>query len=229
MRIAGFVRNSFVDYPGKIAAVLFLPGCNWDCFFCHNRDLIAGVGPTVEEEEVWAHLERRRGLLDGVVVTGGEPTLHAGLPDLLRRIRSLGLLCKLDTNGSRPEVVEALLAEGLLDYVALDIKTLPGEYRSICGPAAEPDAVWRTLSLLRSSGVAFECRTTFLPQLTVEDIAELAALLAPVPRWALQAYRQPERYRPEDRLRVEAAAHPPEEMRRAAEAARGCAGEVTLR
>lgn len=230
MRIAGFVKNSFVDYPGKIAAVLFLAGCNWDCFFCHNRGLIEQVQTSaIDEAEVWPFLERRKGLLDGIVITGGEPTLQRDLPELLGRCRALGLKCKLDTNGSHPEVVAELLSAGLLDYVALDIKTRAEDYRETCGPMADPSAVWATLRLLRGAGVEFECRTTFLPQLTVTDVGAIAAAIAPVPRYALQAYRVPDRYKPTDRFRVQAAGHSNEDLRRAADAARVCGGEVVLR
>jgi pyruvate formate lyase activating enzyme len=102
MKIAGFTKNSFVDYPGRISSVVFFAGCNYDCFFCHNRSIIGADAAAIEEDPVWEFLSRRRGLLDAVVLTGGEPTLQAGLQEFLARVKRLGYLCKLDTNGSRP-------------------------------------------------------------------------------------------------------------------------------
>lgn len=229
LRIAGLAKNSFVDYPGRIAAVVFAAGCNYDCFFCHNRALIPPDAPEIDGKAVWELLERRRGMLDGVVISGGEPTLQAdGLHSFLIRAKSLGYQCKLDTNGSRPAVVAALLERQLLDYVALDIKLPPARYAELGGAAAW-QSVSQTLSLLRAGSIPFECRTTFVPQLTIDDIKTMAGAIAPVSRWALQAYRVPALYKPTDRFRVMAAPHTPEDMRRAAEAARACGGEVVIR
>jgi pyruvate formate lyase activating enzyme len=168
-------------------------------------------------------------MLDGVVITGGEPTLQPeGLLAFLQRARGMGYLCKLDTNGSRPAVVADLLEHHLLDYVALDIKMPPQRYPEL-GGSAEWEPVARTLMQLRGAGIPFECRTTFIPQLTLGDIAEMAAAIAPVPRWALQAYRLPARYKETDRFRIHAAPHPPEDFRRAAEVMKACGGEVISR
>ncbi len=229
IRLAGLAKNSFVDYPGRIAAVVFAAGCNYDCFFCHNRALIDAGAPPINSDQLWEMLTRRRGLLDAVVVSGGEPTLQGeGLHAFLCRVRALGYLTKLDTNGSRPEVVGALLRDRLLDYVALDIKLPPARYGELGGAAAwQPVA--RTLELLRTGNVPFECRTTFVPQLTMDDIAEMADAIAPIPCWALQTYRAPALYKPTDRFRVLAAPHGPEDMKRAAEVARACGGEVVVR
>lgn len=229
LKLAGLAKNSFVDYPGRITAVVFAAGCNFDCFFCHNRALISMDAPDIKENAVWELLERRRGMLDGVVVSGGEPTLQPeGLQAFLSRVRGMGYLCKLDTNGSRPEVVAGLLARRLLDYVALDIKLPPQRYGELGGSAAwEPVA--HTLALLRAAAVPFECRTTFIPQLSMDDIAAMAAAIAPVPRWALQAYRMPAQYKPTDRFRVMAAPHKPEDLRQAAQVMGACGGEVVAR
>ncbi len=229
LKLVGLAKNSFVDYPGRIAAVVFAAGCNYDCFFCHNRALIDAGAAHIDSTVVWEMLARRRGLLDAVVVSGGEPTLQSdGLKAFLSRVRTMDYLTKLDTNGSRPEVVEALLRDRLLDYVALDIKLPPARYGELGGAAAwQPVA--RTLELLRSNTVPFECRTTFVPQLTMDDIETMSRAIAPIPRWALQTYRAPALYKPTDRFRVLAAPHGPQDMKRAAEVARGCGGEVVVR
>ena len=229
IKLAGLAKNSFVDYPGRIAAVVFAAGCNYDCFFCHNRALIDANAPPIDSAGVWELLERRRGMLDAVVVSGGEPTLQSdGLKAFLSRVRTMDYLTKLDTNGSRPEVVEALLRDRLLDYVALDIKLPPARYGELGGAAAwQP--VERTLELLRAGNVPFECRTTFVPQLTMDDMETMARAIAPIPRWALQTYRAPALYKPTDRFRVLAAPHGPQDMKAAADAAKGCEGAVEIR
>jgi pyruvate formate lyase activating enzyme len=229
MKIAGFTRNSFVDYPGRIASVVFFAGCNYDCFFCHNRAIIGAGAPGVEVKPVWEFLEKRQGLLDGVVVTGGEPTLQDELNDFLARVKSLGYLVKLDTNGSRPDAVRALLQAGLVDYVALDIKAPWVLYREYCGANADFLKVLDTLAILRGSGVDYECRTTYLPQLSAQDIELLAKSIAPVKRYALQAYRVPPTYKPTDRFRVMAAGHNSDDIRKALDLAACCGGEVILR
>jgi pyruvate formate lyase activating enzyme len=229
MRIAGFTRNSFVDYPGRIASVVFLAGCNYDCFFCHNRAIIGQSAPAIEEEPLWEFFAKRQGLLDAVVITGGEPTLQDGLADFISKIKSYGYLAKLDTNGSRPEVVRTLLDSKLLDYVALDIKAPWKLYREYCGADADFTKVLDTLTLLRGSGINYECRTTFLPQLTSHDIELMAKTIAPVKRFALQAYRVPPTFKPTDRFRVMAAGHGNDDTHKAVDAAAWCGGEVDLR
>ncbi len=189
MQIAGLVKNSFVDYPGYIAAVLFVPGCNMDCWYCHNRALWKR-GELLDTAETLAFLERRRGFLDGVVVSGGEPTLQSDLALFVRRIKDMGYRVKLDTNGLRPDVVEALLPD--LDYIALDLKAPPGEISRVVSFALDDEPIWRTAELVRSSGLDYEFRTTFMPLLTADDIARIARRVAGAMRYALQQYRKVE-------------------------------------
>ncbi len=129
MQIAGFVKNSFVDYPGHIAAVVFVPGCNMDCWYCHNRPLW-NAAKLIDPSEAEAFIEKRRGFLSGVVISGGEPTLQSGLEQFIERMRALGLHVKLDTNGLLPEVIEKLIKK--VDYIALDLKAPPGEISAWC-------------------------------------------------------------------------------------------------
>src|SRR5690554_3654839 len=175
MIVSGMVKSSLIDFPERIACVLFTQGCNWDCYYCHNRELIPRVpgigGPAqIPTEQVLAFLRSRVGLLDSVVISGGEPTLHASLADFIRAIRALGFAVKLDTNGSHPEVVQQLLRAELLDYVALDIKGPWEKYGQICGPAADYRAVQRTLRLLQQSSIGWEARTTMCPSLSEDDL-----------------------------------------------------------
>lgn len=170
MRIAGWQKTTLIDYPGHLATVLFTPGCNFRCPFCYNRDLVLDQGTAeVSAEEFWAHLRKRQGLLEGVVLCGGEPTLQPDLVDFVKRVRSLGYLVKLDTNGSLPQVLADLLAHKLLDYVAMDFKAPFDEsYGRAIGLEQKGEeaaaAVKDSLTLLKSSQVGFEVRTTLLPK-----------------------------------------------------------------
>ena len=133
MRIGGLQKMTLLDYPGKVACTVFLSGCNFRCPFCHNSGLLDGAQEDLSQQELLAFLEKRRGILDGVCITGGEPTLQPELPELLRRIKALGYPVKLDTNGYRPEVLEELVNEGLVDYVAMDIKNSREAYPKTAG------------------------------------------------------------------------------------------------
>lgn len=165
MRIGGFVKSSLINYPGKVAAVIFTQGCNFRCPYCHNPQLVY-PGLFIEPipfERVFDFLKERRGLLEGVVFCGGEPTLQEDLLDIILRIRSLGYAVKLDTNGSNPDV----LAEALpyLDYVAMDIKAPFGNaYTRACGVAVDDYEIRRSMFLIRAAGLPYEFRTTFHPQ-----------------------------------------------------------------
>ncbi len=186
----GFLETSFVDWPGRVAAVVFLPRCNYRCPYCHNHPVVLAPESLVswDPEGVLGRVGELREWLDGVCVTGGEPTLHRELPALLAGLRARGLPVKLDTNGSRPEVLEALLARGLLDAVALDVKAPlePLPYRRNGGPGAEPDAVRRSLALLAGAEVDLEVRTTVHPALLsraeLGRLAETAGALLAGPR-----------------------------------------------
>ena len=193
MDLRGWVRTSLLDYPEHIATVLFTGGCNLRCPPCHNADLVLRPGefPAVPEDEVFQHLVRRAGLLDGVAITGGEPALQPDLLPFLRRLHPLGLAVKLDSNGFFPEVLEAALGEGLLAYVAMDVKAPPAKYALLTGrPGLDLAPLERSIALLRASTIPFEFLTTVVPGLlTVEDIVAVARWLQGAPRYALQQFR----------------------------------------
>ena len=173
MKISGLQKMTLLDYPGKVACTVFLQGCNFRCPFCHNSDLLGGAGPEgLSVEELLAFLKKRQGLLDAVCITGGEPTLQNDLVDLIRSIKALGYLVKLDTNGTRPEVVKALAEEKLIDYVAMDIKNSPARYPETAGaPHMELGQVEQTMQLLMGGLVDYEFRTT-----VVEELHDAAAM-----------------------------------------------------
>jgi len=229
MRIAGLQWTSCLDFPGQLAAVVFTPGCNLDCYYCHNPALLAarpGDGGYAAEA-VLRQLSVRVSFLDGVVISGGEPTLQRGLAAFLRRVRKMGYAVKLDTNGTRPDVLRRLLAEGLLDYVAMDVKAPPEKYAEICGGAADVNAIAVSIALLAGSGVDYEFRTTFAPALTGADIAAIARWVRGAKRYVIQQYRCPATGREDTRLTLPP--HPPEYIAAAAAGIRGLVETCLLR
>ena len=189
MNLGGMQKLSLSDYPGRLAAVLFTRGCNYRCPFCHNPQLVTGPCAELDPDNVLAFLERRRGQLDGVVVSGGEPTLQADLPAWLERLRALGYAIKLDTNGSRPWVLESLLEAGLVDHVAIDLKAPAARYSELAGHPVDPAPVLQSIALLARSGVSHELRTTVVPSLLDEsDLRTMARLVPPGTRWVLQPF-----------------------------------------
>jgi pyruvate formate lyase activating enzyme len=177
MRIGGLTKSSLIDYPGKIAAVLHLAGCNLRCPFCHNPELVlpSCFQEPVPVAEVMAFLERRRERLDGVVVSGGEPTIHDDLPELIANIKALGFALKLDTNGMHPEMLRCLLSDGLLDYIAMDVKAPLKTYASACGKTVPVEKLRTSIWLIKNSGVRHEFRTTVVPGLhTVRELKAIA-------------------------------------------------------
>lgn len=191
MLILGLQKLTLLDYPGRTACTVFTGGCNFRCPFCHNAPLvIPGRGQEpYTEEEVLSYLKKRAGLLDGVCVTGGEPTLQEDLEAFLRQVRALGYPVKLDTNGSRPEALRALLRQGLLDYVAMDVKSSPEEYARACGVPVDLEKVNESIDLLLSGCVDYEFRTTVVAGLhTPQIIEQTARRIAGAKRYFLQAF-----------------------------------------
>ncbi|MBN1867998.1 anaerobic ribonucleoside-triphosphate reductase activating protein [Candidatus Sumerlaeota bacterium] len=200
MRIAGFEKCSLVDYPGKMAAVVFTPGCNMDCFYCHNRWIVSAGADfcAYDPEQVLEFLDTRNGLLDGVVITGGEPTLQPGLEEFIGRVRDLGYPVKLDTNGTNPARLGRLIERGLVDYVAMDLKAPLDsngshcDYESLCGSGIDLEAVEASVRLLLQGWVEYEFRTTVAPQLGRDDLMAIARSIRGARRYVLQQYRVPE-------------------------------------
>ena len=164
--ISGLQKMTLLDFPGKVACTVFLQGCNFRCPFCHNSGLLEGNEPELmTSDELLAFLKKRQGILDGVCITGGEPTLQPGLPALLKDIKALGFAVKLDTNGSRPEVMKQLVADGLVDYVAMDIKNSPRRYGETAGvPKMHLDKIEESIRFLLSGAVDYEFRTTVVSE-----------------------------------------------------------------
>lgn len=219
MQFYGFQKMTLLDYPGRVACTLFTGGCNMRCPFCHNALLVTELDESTEryeEAEVLAYLTRRQGLLDGVCVTGGEPTLQPGLESFLREVKRLGYAVKLDTNGTRPTVLATLVEAGLVDYVAMDVKNSPDRYAATAGVSEEEIAgVFESMDYLLGGGVDYEFRTTVVRELhTPEDIAAISRRIKGARRYYLQCFKDSG-----DLIRDGWSAHTPatmEEMRRIA-------------
>lgn len=191
MIVAGLERCSFVDWPGRMTAVFFAPGCNLNCYYCHNRELLGTVHCGQDSSAYLEWLSERRSFLDGVVITGGEPTLQEGLADFIREVRRIGFPVKLDTNGTRPAVLQSLLKEGLLDYVAMDLKAPERLYSDVCGVSIDGAVITRSIQLILETAPDYEFRTTVLPGFSVADLEEMAERIGGARHYYLQQYRKP--------------------------------------
>ncbi|MCK4539369.1 MAG: anaerobic ribonucleoside-triphosphate reductase activating protein [Candidatus Krumholzibacteria bacterium] len=197
MLIGGFQKFTLSDFPGRSAAIVFTRGCNFRCPWCHNHELIdpfirnlPGESSPPDALSIIRFLEKRVDLLDGVVITGGEPTIQEGLQAFLRTVKALGYMVKLDTNGSRPEVLVDIIDEGLVDYFAMDIKAPFEKYDILAGKRVDLDSIRRSIELLAGSGIQHEFRTTHVPDLLSEsDILDLSSLVPPGSKWKVQKYR----------------------------------------
>ena len=193
MRICGFNKTTLLDYPGKVASTIFLGGCNFRCPFCQNSVLVTAPGeqPDYAQEELLAFLQKRKGILDGVCISGGEPTLSDGLEEFIVKIKELGYAVKLDTNGSRPEIVKHLAEAGLIDKVAMDIKACPDNYRNLTGiEKPDMDSIFETADFLLHGKLDYEFRTTVVKELHNEnDFIQIGQWLKGAKAYYLQAYR----------------------------------------
>jgi pyruvate formate lyase activating enzyme len=215
MILAGIEHNSLIDYPGKVACVVFLTGCNFTCPYCHNPDLARGRHPDrICIEDLLRFLKPRRLLLDGVVITGGEPTLAPGLAELCRAIREVGLAVKLDTNGSRPEVLAHLMEERLVDYIAMDLKTTLDGYAPVLTTEAIAPLIAQSIALILTGRVDYEFRTTGVRSFVDDQkIVAMAQAIQGARRYILQPFRQALLLRP-DFFGTTNPSIPPRELKR---------------
>ena len=190
MRIGGYDKLSTVDYPGELACAIFLVGCNFNCGYCHNPSLISGNGAYVPKEEVMEYLEFRKDMLDAVCISGGEPLLQVNLPNLLCDIKEMGFYIKLDTNGSFPDRLKAVVSEGLVDYVAMDLKNCANRYSETIGiPPLYQEKIEESIDFLLSGIVPYEFRTTVVKELhAIEDLLTAAKRIEGAERYYLQGF-----------------------------------------
>lgn len=228
MRIQGLQTLTLLDFPGHTACTVFTGGCNFRCPFCHNASLVTEPRqePACTQEEFFSFLKKRRGVLEGVAVTGGEPLLQPGLPAFLTGIRALGYRVKLDTNGSLPDKLRALVAAGLVDYVAMDVKNSKKKYALTAGTKQDIlPAVEESVAFLLTDAVPYEFRTTVVRELhTRADILAVAQWLRGAAHWYLQSFKASD-----DLLSDGCSAMPEAELRAICEAARAIVPTVALR
>lgn len=191
MRVASLQKLSLIDYPDKIATIVFLEGCNFRCPFCQNPDLVLSKENSLIQEKVFfSFLERRKGLIDGVCITGGEPTIQPGLIEFIGRIKKQGFLVKLDTNGNEPKVLENLLKKRFLDFVAMDIKSSPERYSEAVGKKINLEELFKSIDLIQKSKIDYEFRTTAVPGLVNrEEIQRIGEWLKGSKAFSLQQFR----------------------------------------
>lgn len=191
MRISGLQKTTLLDFPGRVACTIFLNGCNFRCPFCQNSEILDGRGgEDIAEEELFAFLRKRKGILDGVCVSGGEPLVHAETLELLGKIKALGYGVKLDTNGAFPERLKEAARAGLIDFVAMDIKNSPKNYAKTAGVAVDMAKIEESAKFLMESGIEYEFRTTVVKELhAAEDFIRIGQWLRGAKRYFLQTFR----------------------------------------
>jgi pyruvate formate lyase activating enzyme len=191
MKIGGLQKVSFIDYPGLICATIFLQGCNFKCSYCHNPELVDTrlFQPCIKENEVLDFLNTRKGKLDAVTITGGEPTIQDDLTPFIKQIKKIKYAIKLDTNGSQPQVIKALLDEKLLDYIAMDIKAPLDKYMSVVNVPVNSDSIKESINLILKAQIKHEFRTTIVEsQLEEKDIQQIAKLISGANSYVLQKF-----------------------------------------
>ncbi len=190
LQIGGLIKTSVIDYPGKVSAVIFTQGCNFRCPFCHNPELVLPekFSLCIREGEILDFLKRRCGKLEGVVITGGEPTVQEELIPFLRQIRDMGYFIKLDTNGANPDLLEESIHRSLVDFIAMDVKAPFEKYNTLAGVKVDIDKIKRSIDIIKKSGLDYEFRTTFVPSLLSNgDISRIKAFLC-VERYRIQEF-----------------------------------------
>jgi pyruvate formate lyase activating enzyme len=190
MRIGGLQETSLIDYPDTICAIIWTMGCNFNCPFCYNPQLITEKTQLISEEEILSLLKKRKGKLEGVSITGGEPLLQKDLKNFLKKIKTLGYLIKIDTNGAYPPILEQLLKENLIDYIAMDIKAPPKKYEKLTATKINIKDIEKSIQIIQHSNKDYEFRTTYVPSyLKKTDIIQIAQWLQGSKKFYLQQYK----------------------------------------
>ena len=191
MQIKGVQKLSLIDYPGKLCATLFVPGCDFRCGYCYNSILVLHPEtlPAIPENEILGFLEERKGFLDAVCFTGGEPCIQPGLTEFIEKIKKLNYLVKIDTNGSRPKQLEDWLSRNLVDYVAMDIKAPLEKYETAAGVKVNIERIKESINILKKSNIDYEFRTTVVPDLLgLDELTKIAEMLRPAKKYVLQQF-----------------------------------------
>jgi len=190
MKLGGLQKTSLIDYPEKISAIVWTVGCNFRCPFCYNKEVVIGDVELIPEQEVFSFLKKRKNMLEGLVITGGEPLLHDDIKNFCEKVKELDYLVKIDTNGTFPEMLQKLIHDGLVDYIAMDVKAPLSKYENITNVKLDVGKIKSSIKIIRSSSVDYEFRTTFVPGfLKMQDIIEIAGLLKGAKRFYLQQFK----------------------------------------
>lgn len=194
MEIGGFQKLTLIDYPGRLAATVFFVGCNFFCPWCYSKELVLPEEikkqPKVSEKELFQFLKERKGLLEGVVICGGEPTIHKQLPSFVKKIKRLGYLVKLDTNGSNPQMIKEMIDKKLIDYVAMDIKLPKERYPEIYAQKVKIEDIEKSIKILKEGNIDYEFRSTIVPSIhSKKDIIEMAKWIRGAKKYYLQTFR----------------------------------------
>lgn len=192
MKIAGVQKFSTVDFPETPSFVIFTGLCNYDCWFCHNRQIIRELDESslISDDEVLEMISKRKHLIEGVVISGGEPTLQHDLIDFIKKVKALNLKVKLDTNGSRPHALLKLIESGYVDYVAIDYKCRFNSYQEVCGHNVNGSLVRESIDILLKHDIDWEIRTTLIPNIDENELINMASEIMPVPKWVLKQYNE---------------------------------------
>ena len=190
MKIGGFQKTSLLDYPEMISAIVWTVGCNFNCPFCYNKDLVIGNAGNIPEREIMEYLEKRKNMLEGLVISGGEPLMQKDLAGFCEKIKKLGYLIKIDTNGTFPEKLQELVDKKLVDYIAMDVKAPKDKYDSLTGKKVDIKKIQKSIDIIQKSGVDYEFKTTFVPDLLKqEDIIEIGKWLKGSKKYFLQQFK----------------------------------------
>ncbi|MFW6121113.1 MAG: anaerobic ribonucleoside-triphosphate reductase activating protein [Petrotogales bacterium] len=190
MKIGGLQKTSLLDYPDAISVIIWTIGCNFRCPFCYNKDLVLGKAKEIPEEEIFSFLKKRKGLLEGLVISGGEPFLQEDIVDFMEKIKKLGYLIKIDTNGTFPEKLKEVMDKKLVDYLSMDVKAPKNKYNKLAGIKTNLSKIERSIELIKSNAPDYEFKTTFVPNLLVEeDIIKIAKWLKGAKRFYLQKFK----------------------------------------
>ena len=193
MKISGFQKLTLLDFPGKVSCIIFTQGCNFKCPYCQNSGLIGHENEyLIDEEEIFSYLKKRKGILDGIVISGGEPTVQKDLDQFMRKVKELGYLVKLDTNGSNPDLIKKLIEEELVDYIAMDIKNVLSEYKDVTGVKVLEEKIKKSIKILKNSNIDHEFRTTIIKN--IHDIDKILKICSYVKdeKMYLQNFEQSE-------------------------------------
>ena len=194
MRISGFQKLTLLDFPGKVACIIFTQGCNFNCHYCQNAGLICHKSDNlIDEQEIFDYLKKRKNVIDGIVISGGEPTVQKDLVSFIRKVKEIGVLVKLDTNGTNPKLLKEIIDNNLVDYIAMDIKNIFELYKKIAFKNVNVDAIEESIKLISNSNIDHEFRTTIIKQIhDIDSILQICGYVDKNQKFFLQNFQQSE-------------------------------------